>query len=136
VEIFEDAKRRRDVVRVSWSEKDGPVRLVRTAELGAAGEAWRWFAERLWTKGSVEHDALEQLVARPLAHPPRPGWIDWLRRHLDLPRNRNLGEEYGPPPALSRLNPLILIDPRARPASLERSDLVVDPERRDQIGRA
>jgi hypothetical protein len=131
VELTEDAARRRDVVRVSYSDRDGPVRLVRTSELGPAGGAWRWFAERLWTRGYVEHDELEQLVARPLAHAPHPGWIDWLRRHLDLPRNRDLGEEYGPPPALGRLNPLLLIDPKARPAYLERPDLVVDPERRD-----
>lgn len=131
VEIFEDSKRHKDVARVSWSEKDGPVRLVRTAALAPAGETWRWFAERLWAKGAVEHDALEQLVARPLARPPRRAWIDWLRRHIDLPRNRDLGEEYGPPPPLTRLNPLLLMDSKARPASLDRADLVVDPERRD-----
>lgn len=131
VEIREDPTRRRDIVRVFYADKEGPVRLVRSSELAARGESWRWFAERLWTRGAVEHEELEQLVARPLARPPHPGWIDWLRRHLDLPRNRDLGEEYGPPPPLSRLNPMLLIDPKARPASLDRADLVVDPERRD-----
>jgi hypothetical protein len=129
VSVLEDAKSAHDVLRVEYAERDGPVRVSRLSQLGPIGQTWRSFSERLWTRGFVEHDELEQLVGGPLAHPPRPGWIDWLRKHVDLPRNRDLGEEFGPAPPLPRTNPLLLSNARARPAVLERGDLVVDPER-------
>lgn len=130
VSIVEDPQGGRDRLRVTFAPTGGPPAFVRSTRLlGAQGKAWQDLIAHLWARGSVPFHALEALASGGEAALPsrRGGWIDWVRRHIDLPPNPELNEPAGPPPPLPADNPLLLVGD-TQPVLLERPDLALDPE--------
>ncbi|MCO5170017.1 MAG: hypothetical protein M9894_27090 [Planctomycetes bacterium] len=130
VHVVEDPQGGRDRLRVMIGPVGGPPTFARsTRVLGGPGRAWQDLIAHLWERGSVPFHALEALASGGEAALPsrRGGWIDWVRRHVDLPPNPELNEPQGAPPPLPADNPLLLVGD-AQPVLLERPDLSLDPE--------